>query len=213
MNLRASVVVPSQSLPALARFARSDRLGHLCNRHNVPKKKNNKQCRSGVTVRHRVCAHCFLCKLCALLFQPIHARQKRAVYADRTHCTRDSTSTLTPRRSSRAASTAGVPFGAGDLAGPPAEPPGGPGRPPPASPFSPSLQPAETLRNIKCYRVHYVGTRVPGPQRRLERRGTLFCYRVHYPGTHVPGRQRRWGTLFVTGYIIRVHVYPDDSDL
>ena len=161
-----------------------------------------------------MCAHCFLCKLCALLFQPIHAQHKCAVYADRAHCTRDSTSTLTPRRSSRAVSTAGVPSGAGDLAGPlgvrPAEPPGRPGRPPPACPSSPSLQPAKTLGNIKCYRVHYVGTRVPGQQRRLERRGTLFCYRVHhpctrttatvgnticyrvhYPGTRVPGRQRR----------------------
>ena len=96
----------------------------------------------------------------------------------------------------------------GVLVGPlgvrPAEPLGGPGRPPPTSPSSPSLQPAETLGNIKCYRVHYVGTRVPVQQRRLERRGTLFlpgtlfgyrctrttatlgttiCYRVHYLGT------------------------------
>ena len=130
----------------------------------------------------------------------------------------------------------------------PAQPLGGPGRPPPASPSSPSLQPAETLGNIKCYGVHYVGTlartaatfRTSGNTILLP--GTLsgytcslgntICYRVHYPGTRVPGRQQRlasgntgyiirvhvypderWGTLFVIGYIIRVHVYPDDSDV
>ena len=160
------------------------------------------------------CAHYFS----NLFTHSTNALSTRIARALHTHThTHKSTSTLTPHRSSRAASAAGAPSRAEVLAVTlelrPAEPLGGPGRPPPASPSSPSLQPAETSGNIRCSRVHHVGTRVPEQQRRLERRGTLFCYRVHYQGKRVPGRQRRRGTLFVTGYIIRVHVYPDDSDV
>ena len=64
-----------------------------------------------------------------------------------------------------------------------------------------------TSGNRKCYRVHYPGTRVPGRQRCLERRGTPGKL-SGYTCTRTTATFRMFLTLGYNGYNTRVQVYP-----